>query len=178
MAGMAMAKKRRPAMRNGSQGFRGNRGERTAIGYVRVATGQTQADEHAQEAGAVAIDGWPPLLRRFHGAVNRGRCAPRWEASRDMPGGEQITSAGLASLVHGLHAVAALGFGLAGARDLSVVKEAAATFGKRSAAGATAQRHQVVGKGVSLPGIDVANQALRPTFDALDALADAQRQVL
>ena len=70
------------------------------MGYVQVATGPAQAAEHAQEAGAVAIDGLPQLLRRFHGTVNRGGCAPRWEASRDVPGGEQITSAGLASLVH------------------------------------------------------------------------------
>ena len=98
-----MAKQSRPAARNarnGSQVFRGDRRERTAIGYVRVATGQAQAAEHAQDAGAVAIDGVPRLLRRFHGTVNRGGCALRWEASRDMPGGEQITSAGLASLVH------------------------------------------------------------------------------
>ena len=98
-----MAKQSRPAARNarnGSQVFRDNRAELTAIGDVRVATGPAQADKHAQDAGAVAIDGLPQLLRRFHGTVNRGGCALRWEASRDMPGGEQITSAGLASLVH------------------------------------------------------------------------------
>ena len=78
----------------------------TAIGYVRVATGPAQADKHAQDAGRVAIDGLPQLLRRFHGTVNCRPVVPAAVAS-GTPGGEQITFSLLAGPVHRLHAVAA-----------------------------------------------------------------------